>query len=198
MWNFPKTEKKIRDRISQYERSLKAEKRKFGGFDDSYGKRYLIAWLYFGLGNMDAFAKYAKWFDRNFPDDMGEPVMKLCWAVVLSRLGKQKEARYRLADLMLSNFYYIPYVLGEDTQRLDMKHFSNWSEPDYVTEIPEEVFDRITEEDKSWMKEAYASDQIQQVRDRYIAIQKELEMTENRNQRSQLITEQYSLAKSLL
>jgi len=46
MFNIPTDPKKIRERIRRYERALRNEKKKFGAYDDSAGKRYFLGPLY--------------------------------------------------------------------------------------------------------------------------------------------------------
>ena len=52
MYKFPKTERGLRSRIASYKASMQKERRTFGAIDDSYGKRYIIFWLYFVLNDL--------------------------------------------------------------------------------------------------------------------------------------------------
>lgn len=124
MFAIPDTEKKLRSKISSYKSALNKEKRTFGHINDSGGKRYLLFPLYFVLGDMKRAAEHFDWYTTEFEDDVGEPVQKLCWALSLHRLGREVEARYRLADLMLCNLYIIPHILGRPVEPLDIWHGS--------------------------------------------------------------------------
>jgi hypothetical protein len=64
---FPKDKKKIVERIHRYENSLLAEKRRFGSFDDGYGKRYLLGPLYLLAGDIEGAVKHYKWSSSPFP-----------------------------------------------------------------------------------------------------------------------------------
>ncbi len=53
MYNFPKTEKKLKSQISSYKSSLLKEKMKFGFVHDGQGKRYVIFTLCLVLNDID-------------------------------------------------------------------------------------------------------------------------------------------------
>ena len=80
---FPKDPKKIRERITGYERDLQAKV--YGFIDDGYGKRYLLGPLYMLLGDIKGALKSFAWFEKSFPDDVGEPMHYLCWTLALYR-----------------------------------------------------------------------------------------------------------------
>ena len=63
----------IRKKIKKNRAVLAAEKRKFGCYDDSHGRRYLIALLYTMIKDYKGALKYFNWFDKEFPDDTGFP-----------------------------------------------------------------------------------------------------------------------------
>jgi len=92
MYDFPETEKKLKSRISSYKSSLLTEKKKFGYVDDGAGKRYLLFSLYFVLNDLRETKDYIKWYAKEFSDDIGEPIQKLCWALSLRRMGDEMEA----------------------------------------------------------------------------------------------------------
>ena len=66
MYNFPKTEKELKKRISSYKSSLFEEKKKFGSVHDRAGKRYLLFSLYFVLNDLDETKKYINWYEKEF------------------------------------------------------------------------------------------------------------------------------------
>jgi hypothetical protein len=63
---FPKTAAGIRSRIKSYEAKLRAEKRKFGCYDDSAGIRFSIGPMYLALGDQAGALKAFAWFDKQF------------------------------------------------------------------------------------------------------------------------------------
>jgi len=121
MTNNSSTEKRIRTKISSYKSGMSRDKKIYGSINDGAGKRYVLFSLYFQLNDLKKSEEYFKWYEKEFEDDSGEPVQKLCWAVSLYRMGKIEQAEYRLADLMLSNLYVIPKILGRDIKEYDIK-----------------------------------------------------------------------------
>lgn len=193
MFTFPDTEKKIKNRITKYKRELQKEKDWQGFIHDGFGKRYLLFCFYFVLGDYDNAEEYFEWYKQEFPDDIGDPIQQLCWALILHRMGKDKEAKYRLAELMLSNLYIIPYLLGYEIEAYDIWHGSNLEEPEYVVYIFDEVVEKINKSDLQWMEELYHSPEFTRIRDRYIEIQHKLKNAKNFEERSKLTDEAESL-----
>jgi hypothetical protein len=197
MFTIPDTEKKLRTRISSYKSALNKEKRTFGHVNDGGGKRYLLFPLYFVLGDMKRAAEYFDWYAAEFDDDVGEPIQKLCWALGLHRMGRDEEARRRLADLMLTNLYMIPHVLGRPVEPLDIWHASNDAELDYVEYLPDEVQQKIAESELAWVADLYDSPEFARVRERHIDIYRRLPTVNDRGERRALLDEADTLIDSL-
>jgi hypothetical protein len=64
----PKQADRLRQQIAAIRRTLAAEK-KFGGYDDSRGLRYLPTRYYVQLTDFAGGLSYTRWFAKNFPDD---------------------------------------------------------------------------------------------------------------------------------
>ena len=195
MFTFPDTEKKLKNRITKYKRELHKEKDSQGFINDGFGKRYLIFCFYFVLGDFDNADEYFEWYKQEFPDDIGDPIQQLCWALSLYRMGKDKEARYKLAELMLSNLYIIPHLLGYEIEAYDIWHGSNYEVPEYVEYIFDEVIETINASDLQWMKELYHSSEFTHIRERYIEIHRKLKHTRVVEERRKLSEEADLLLK---
>lgn len=197
MFNFPNTEKKLRSKISSYKSAINKEKRNHGYIDDGGEKRYLLFYLYFVLNDLKKSEDYFEWFKEEFSDDSGEPVQKLCWAISLHRMGKDDEAKYILARLMLSNLYLIPKIIGQDVKEYNIWYSSNYEYVDYFEYIPEEVLENIKESEIQWMKGLYNSTEFCQIKNRYIEIYRELKDENDFESRTKLVNESYSLLNHL-
>ncbi len=185
---IPATEKKIKQRISSYRRALKKEIEAHGFISDGYGKRYLLFSLYFILNDLEKSEEYFEWFEEEFPADVGEPVMYLCWAVSLHRMGKDKDAGIKLAMLLLSNIYFIQQLLGDiDIEKEEMWHSSNYEEIDYFDYMPYEIILKISSSEKEWIKTVYESDEFQKMRKTHIGIHKELLHEKDTEKRKALV-----------
>lgn len=60
---------------------------KFGFVHDGQGKRYLLFTLYFVLNDIEETKDYIEWYEKEFSDDIGEPIQKLCWALSFKENG---------------------------------------------------------------------------------------------------------------
>lgn len=197
MCEFPKTEKALKKRISSYKASLLKEQREFGHVNDGAGKRYLLFSMYLVLNDAKEAKDYIAWYENEFSDDVGEPIQKLCWAIMLKRIGKEKEARKMLAETMLANLYLIPKVLGQQIAPYDIWHPSTDAQIHYGEYMPQEVLASFTEAETQWISHEYDSSDFQRIRNRYIEIYQQLKDIKNINERKQLLDESRSLLDAL-
>jgi hypothetical protein len=197
MYKFPKTDRGLRSRIAAYKKAMQQERRTFGCISDGYGKRYLTFWLYFVLGDLKEANTYIRWYERNFEDDVGEPIHKLCCALILHRIGKHEKAKYFLANLMLLNLYVIPLTISEKVDDYGIRFGSNYADLDYAEEIPSEILNAITSEEREWMRDLYNSLEFRRYRKRYIEIYSALENTHGVEKRSPLVREAGELLDEL-
>lgn len=195
--DFPETEQKVRQRISRYRSSLSKEKRDHGFVSDGAGKRYLLFYFYFLLGDLKKAEEYFHWYESEFPDDVGEPFQLLCWALELFRMGKDAQAKRKLAQAMLSNLYLIPSILGRDIEKYDMWHSSNDGNVEYAQYFPSQVRDQIRLSEIEWLTALYDSFEFKRLRKRHIAIYHELLHQKSIESRNKLIEDAYRLLDTL-
>jgi hypothetical protein len=189
MSELPSDSKRIRARLCRYERQLRAEKTRTGFVDDGAGLRFLVGPLYLLLGALEGAAKSYAWFEKQFPDDGGEPGNDLCWALVLYRIGSQEAAERKLRQVMLRNLYLLPQLLGVPRKPLAIWHGSNWAEADYLACIPPEYWDLWDAAALEWVRRLYESEAFRKAESRYIAIYKELRTLPPGPRRSALVHE---------
>jgi hypothetical protein len=193
MYQFPKTPEKIKQRIKRYEREFEKEEKKFGFISDGYGKRYLLGPLYMLMGDIEGAIKTYEWFGEKFSDDGGEPFHSLCWALALFRTGAKNKASKKLVELMLSNLYIIPHLLGIEQRELNIWHATNLAMKEYVEYIPSELIELWDDQALDWARKEYQSTEIQKIRKRYIEIYRKLKTERPGPKRSQLVEEAYGL-----
>jgi hypothetical protein len=193
MLQFPRTPSKIRERIRRYERDLRKEQKTHGSIHDGYGKRYLLGPLYLLAGDLTGALASFEWFERTFPDDMGDPLHYLCWTLALYRGGDTESASRKLRQTMLANLYVIPHLLGLEQKELDMWHGSNLAEKDYLDDVPPEIWALWDPSALQWARETYKSPALSRVRTRYIEIYRQLKSEQPGPKRSALVREAFSL-----
>ena len=191
--DFPKTTRGLSNQITRIRAYLSSEKRTYGFIDDGGGDRYYLFYLYFLLGDNRRSSAYFSWFEKQFPDDYGEPFQHLVWAVMLHRMGKNGDRQ--LGRAMFSNLYVLPQILGEAYERLPIWHSSNWDVPEYIDYFPQRIREALTAEDIEWIRERYHSEKFQQARQRYIDICMELSSIHPGEKRSALVTEEFRLIR---
>ncbi|KAB2892843.1 MAG: hypothetical protein F9K28_10980 [Bacteroidetes bacterium] len=190
---FPTDPKQIRSRIRSYERALKKEYDLYGAYDDGAGKRYLLGSLYLLLNDIEGALKHYAWFEKAFGDDIGDPLDLLTWTLVLYRAGDLEAALRKLHQAMLSNLYLIPHVLQIEQPELDISHLSNLETQEYLGYIPDEIVRLWDGEVLDWLRASYHQAEIQAVRERYIAIQRQLKHEPVGETRSRLVREAFAL-----
>jgi len=169
----PSTDLRTKVRIGRAIRALLNEKKKFGCFDDGGGKRYLVGIDFVRAGANEEALEHFRWFDTEFPDDIGEPVFLLYRALVEYRATNTVEARRRLMMASVSNLYLLPHILGQDQDRLAIWHSSNWEGPEYLNMFADELAE-LTQEEKSWIQNEYESKAFRALRSEYVAVFGEL------------------------
>ena len=197
MFSFPNSDEKLKKRISNYKSSFNKEKKTRGYIRDGSGNRYVLFWLYFVLNDLKKSYEYIKWYEKEFPDDVGEPAQKLCWSITLYRLKNIDKAKFMLADLMFSNLYLIPYIIGQDVQEYDIWHCSNYEEIEYLDYIPEEVIKCLKKTEIDWIERTYNSVEFKNIRNRFIEIHHELLNTTKYEKRKKLNKESDLLLEDL-
>lgn len=159
--------KKYRERANRAWRDLRKEKERYGWIDDSSGKRYRAPVYYLLSGDPEKALELYRWYEAEFPDDIGEPAFDLYWALAAYRTGDTDEAWYRLKQAMIHNLYMLPYLFGEKWDRLEIWHGSNQEWPEYLADI-DFLLEEVTEQERGWIREAFYSEPFTRLRKSYM------------------------------
>ena len=193
MSQFPKDPRQIKKLISRFERSMRKEYETFGYIRDGSGARYLLGPFYLALGDVPGALGSFRWFDEEFPDDIGEPFHYLCWTLALYRSGDVAAATLKLRQTMLSNLYLVPHLLGIEREELPFKLTLNSEWRDWVLEGDPAMMVLWDAPALQWARETYQSREFRRVRDHYIHICILLEDERPGPTRSQLVNELFDL-----
>jgi hypothetical protein len=118
---------RVRKKIEKYKKALKADKKYWGGYyHDGAGIRYAIPKLFIKIIDYKGGLKYLNWFDKNFPDDIGDPIFLFEWTFILFKCGKLKEAEEKAHRTFFSNTYLWDIFLGKKLLNLDITESSSW------------------------------------------------------------------------
>ena len=196
MYNLPTEPREIKKRIRRYERAFAKELQQFDMISDGSGKRFLLGPLYLMLNDVEGAYKFFEWFEKTFPDDVGEPFQYLCWTITLLRKDNIHAASNKLIETMFKNLYLIPYLLGLNPERLDIWHGSNYEDIKYLGYLPPVTMKLCTEEELGWISKQYNSKKFAAIREKYINIQHQLK-TEPRGPKRTELVEQASRLENL-
>jgi hypothetical protein len=108
----PKQIERVKKKIADIRRTLAAEKRKFGAYDDSRGLRYLPTKYYIQLGDDKGGLTYLRWFDKNFPNDVGFSDFLFERTIILFKAGKTKEAEKKAFEAFCANSSIVLQLTG--------------------------------------------------------------------------------------
>ncbi len=192
MYHLPTDPKKIKQRIRRYERSLRKDG-SIHGLGDGYGKRFLLGPLYLMLGNVQDTLDHYKWYQNTYPNDLGYALHLLCWAITLHRHGDNEEAEKKIINTMLSNIFFIPYILGQEIPSLDSWEDRYYNELMEIEYFPHEVLEFTTSEEMEWIKALHNSPKITTIREKFIEIDDQLENLPRGEKRTKLCRELYKI-----
>ena len=190
MYHFPTDPKKIKQRIRRYERSLRKDDPMYG---DGYGKRFLLGPLYFMLGNVQETLEHYEWYQNTYPDEYGYAFNFLCWAITLYRHGDHDEAEKKFINTLLSNIFFIPYVLGHAIPSLDSWEDRYYNELTEIASFPHEILNCITDKEIEWLKALHNSSKISTIRKAYTVIDDQLEHLRPGEKRTKLCKELFKI-----
>ena len=186
---------KIRLSIKRNKSALLAEKRKYGGFDDSAGKRYHIADLYLEVADYEGALAYFKWFYETFPDDAGNPILYLDWSVAFYETGKIEETRVNTIETAFQNLYLHGLLLDNPVEKIDKYEFCNYESLEFARTILKDCRKVISKGYLDWLREFVTTDDYKAPVNRFIAIQKLLKDEHDYSKRTELLSEISNLRK---
>jgi len=189
----PKQIQTRKKKIADVKRTLAAEKRKFGAYDDSRGLRYVPTRYYIELADYAGGLAYTKWFEKNFPDDMGFPIFLFEWTIILFKNGKIKEAEKKALQTFTSNTYLLDKFLGKDLLALDIEEDSNWDGPELAEHLKYSKSQIELRDFADWLSVFVTSDKFYKIANEFISIKQRLKAERVGPARSRLVKKLYSL-----
>ena len=193
----PKQIDRVKKKIADIKRTLAAEKRKFGCYDDGRGLRYLPTKYFIQLADYSGGLTYTKWFVKNFPDDIGFPDFLFEWTIILFKTGKTKEAEQKAFQTFCSNTYLFDKYFGRQIIPID-----KWEESNLETLAFTKYFDYSSEQKEladfsEWLYMLISSHSFINKLNKYIDIQKRLKNEDDLETRQYLVETAIQLEQSL-
>jgi len=162
---------RIKQKIRKQKAALSSEKRVYGGIHDGGGRRYYISDLYMQISDYKGVITYKKWFDRNFPDDIGSPLLSLYWSIAFFEINKIKEAKIYTIDTAFQNIYLHRLLLGQEVKRIDM-HEHGYDVLDFAKQLQKESDEVVTKSYLDWLEEFVETEEYKKWIERFISLNK--------------------------
>ena len=189
----PKQIQRLEKKIADIKRALAAEKRKFGGYDDSRGLRYLPTRYFLQLGDYKGGLAYTRWFAKTFPDDIGFPDFLFEWTVLLFKADKLDQARAKAWQTFCSNTYILDKFMGLSIQQIPKYEWSNLAQVGFTDPFPYTHQQADLQDFSQWLVELVSTDLFKTRKDRYMAIQQRLATEDDQETRRYLLKESHQL-----
>lgn len=177
---------RIKLSIKKHRAALTAEKRKFGGFDDSAGRRYFISDLYMRIADYKGAITYKKWFDKNFPDDIGGPLLSLNWSIAYYGLGQITETKIYTIDTAFQNIYLHGLLLEREVTRIDI-YEHGYDMFEFAQSMIKDSKKVVTQPYLDWLSTFVDTDEYKAPINKFITLNKLLKDENNRDKRIELI-----------
>ena len=185
----PKQIERIKSKINQIRSTLAAEKREFGVYDDSRGLRYLPLEYYIKIEDYEGGFKYTRWFQKNFPDDIGFPEFLFEWTIILFKLGKLEEAERMVIKTFRGNTYVLDKFFHRPIVKIEKWEGSNWESPEQAEFLQYSFSVENLQDFSDWLEELEKSKRFRIATNGFIEIQKALKDEDNREKRRKLSDE---------
>ncbi|MVM42270.1 hypothetical protein GO730_38890 [Spirosoma sp. HMF3257] len=189
----PKQAQRLIKKIADIKRALAAEKRKFGGYDDSRGLRYLPTRYYIQLADYKGGLTYTHWFARTFPDDIGFPDFLFEWAVLLYKGGKLDLAKTKIWQTFCVNTYVLDKFFGHPIQPLLKYEWSNLAQAGFTEYFTYSHQQTDLLDFSQWLEEFMASELFMSRKARYLTLYQGLLVEEDLEIRDYLRQEAHQL-----
>ena len=136
--------------------------------------------LYFQLKEDADVRAYLDWYTTEFPDDSGEVTQLICRALILRRLGREDEALYRFVQAIDENLPAVALLVGDS-----QAPYGIWGEEVMgLSDMPDEVTQAMSADEKQWLVTSWHSPAVTAMRQRRIALGKDLVVTSEYDKRS--------------
>ena len=184
---------RIKKTIKIYRARLAAEKRRFHGYFDNGGSRYIIPEFYLKIADYKGALTYFRWFTREFPDDSGFPSLNLFWTLTLYQNKKIIGAKSKAYKTAFSNTYLIDLICNKETIGIDKSELDGSESLVYARQIVEGCIKLLTPEFKDWICTLNETDDFKSNLNKFISLQKLIKDESTGPLRSKLVNESSKL-----
>jgi hypothetical protein len=185
---------RIQTKIIKLRKILVAERARFGGYDDSAGRRYTILNLYVSIADYKGAAVYLRWFFKNFPDDAGFPFfwVEACMTYFYNK--KLDQARSMAFNAFASNpSIWEVFFTGTADKIEGIDPSSNWEGLQLALQLPYRANQEQYVDFSSWLQDCLVEPKMQELIQIYFDINLKLPNTPVGPLRTSLLEQLYGL-----
>jgi hypothetical protein len=142
-------------KIKSMRAQLSNEKRIYGGYDDSRGVRYLVLAECIKIADYKTGLNYIRWFNKNFPDDIGYPIFLFEQTIVLFKAGKLIEAESTMLRTYFGNTYlFDQFLIGNQEDDMDRMQWNDWEGVQILDDFPYTALDPELTDFTEWLQKS--------------------------------------------
>lgn len=191
-----KQKDRIRLKIADIRATLANERRRYGGYDDSRGLRYLPPAFYVQIQDYAGGLTYLRWFNKNFENDAGFPDFLFEWTLILFKCGKYKEAEQKALKTFCSNTYLFDKFFGKTIIPIEKQEYSNIDIPEFTDYFKYSYSQPDLADFAHWLEQLISSEKFKTIKQKYIDIHIRLKTESDKEIRTYLILHANQLAKT--
>ena len=178
---------RVQKKIKNLRAALAYEKTRVGFYDDGRGLRYMVIRECLKINDYKAGLNFLKWFNKNFPDDIGYPVFLFECTIVLFMNGKIKEAEEMALRVFYGNTYLIEKFLnGHAKDDMGKIELSNWESVEILDDFKYSSKNEELQDFSAWLETLISSAGYKEKMETYLRILKRL-MTEEDSEMRELL-----------
>lgn len=127
----PNQKERIQNKIKQIRKEIYEEKKRWGGYHDGRGLRYIPFELYLQIQDFKGGLTYLRWFTKTFPEDIGMPTITLMSSLINFKNNKIKDAEKKalqtlFADSSVLDIFMSRPIQNENESNFDLKSIKNF------------------------------------------------------------------------
>ena len=185
---------RLRIKIIKLRKILAAERARFGGYEDSAGRRYRILELYVSIADYKGALVYLRSFFKNFPDDAGFPFFWVEACITNFYNNKLDQARSMAFKAFVANPYvWEVFFMGIATEVEGIKPSSNWEGLELALQLPYRADQEQYAQFATWLQTCLAEPKMQDLIQTYFDLKLKLSTTPVGQLRTSLVEQLYGL-----
>lgn len=178
---------RVQKKIKNLRAALAYEKTRVGFYDDGRGLRYVVIRECLKINDYKSGLNFLKWFNKNFPDDIGYPVFLFECAIVLFKTGKLRAAEEMVLKAFYGNTYLIEmYFNGNVEDDMERMEWCNWESVEILEDFKYSSKNKELWDFSAWLETLIGSGEFKKKTETYLNILKRL-MTENDSEMRDLL-----------